>query len=162
RRRRLRPRTFASAEGRWPGGPQRPALDRAASEDTGLSPPPCRRRPAGARRSPSARRLRAFRLHSGSGSGCDRATRSGRSGNARCPRPGTRAGAVQLTERDVVAAVRRLENAGIDYWIEGGWGVDALLSEQTRPHDDLDLGVRMEDIDRICPTFAEFACDDAE
>ena len=58
--------------------------------------------------------------------------------------------------------MRRLRVAGIDFWIEGGWGVDALLGEQTRSHDDLDLGVRMEDVGRICETFSEFGRDDAE
>lgn len=67
-----------------------------------------------------------------------------------------------MTAEDVVAVVRQLEDAGIDYWIEGGWGVDALLGEQTRPHDDLDLGVRMQDVERICATFAEFERDDTE
>lgn len=47
-------------------------------------------------------------------------------------------------------------------WVEGGWGVDALLGEQTRAHDDLDLGVRIEDADRICETLAEFERSDDE
>lgn len=29
----------------------------------------------------------------------------------------------------------------IRYWLDGGWGVDCLLEEQTRPHSDLDLVV---------------------
>ena len=32
-----------------------------------------------------------------------------------------------------------LEKAGVRAWLAGGWGVDALLGEQTRPHQDLDL-----------------------
>jgi lincosamide nucleotidyltransferase A/C/D/E len=32
-----------------------------------------------------------------------------------------------------------LEEAGVRAWLVGGWGVDALLGEQTRPHKDLDL-----------------------
>lgn len=47
-------------------------------------------------------------------------------------------------------------------WIEGGWGVDALLEEETRAHDDLDLGVRLEDVDRICAVLEEFVRSDAE
>lgn len=47
-------------------------------------------------------------------------------------------------------------------WIEGGWGVDALLGEQTRPHDDLDLGVRHEDVNRICEVLGEFDRTDQE
>jgi lincosamide nucleotidyltransferase A/C/D/E len=34
-------------------------------------------------------------------------------------------------------------------WIDGGWGVDALLEEQTREHDDLDLVVELADVPRL-------------
>jgi lincosamide nucleotidyltransferase A/C/D/E len=36
-----------------------------------------------------------------------------------------------------------LRSAGVDAWVDGGWGVDALLRRQTRPHADLDLVVPM-------------------
>lgn len=42
-----------------------------------------------------------------------------------------------------------LEALGIQLWLDGGWAVDALLGEQTRPHDDLDLVSRLEDSARI-------------
>jgi len=32
-----------------------------------------------------------------------------------------------------------LERSGMVTWLDGGWGVDALLERQTRAHDDLDL-----------------------
>ena len=41
----------------------------------------------------------------------------------------------------VVAALDWLENHGITTWVDGGWGVDAPVGEQTRKHDDLDLVV---------------------
>ena len=31
------------------------------------------------------------------------------------------------------------EELGVKVWIDGGWGVDALVGEPTRPHDDLDI-----------------------
>ena len=31
------------------------------------------------------------------------------------------------------------DELGIDVWIDGGWGVDALLGECTRDHQDLDI-----------------------
>lgn len=34
---------------------------------------------------------------------------------------------------------------GVEVWIDGGWGVDALLGEQTRPHSDLDIVVQQKD-----------------
>jgi hypothetical protein len=39
----------------------------------------------------------------------------------------------------VVALVDLLERRGVDVWLDGGWGVDALLGYQDREHDDLDV-----------------------
>jgi lincosamide nucleotidyltransferase A/C/D/E len=39
-----------------------------------------------------------------------------------------------------------LSEIGIGYWVVGGWGVDALLGEQTRAHHDLDLLVDARDL----------------
>jgi lincosamide nucleotidyltransferase A/C/D/E len=39
------------------------------------------------------------------------------------------------------AVVDALEAAGVPYRLIGGWGVDALLGRQTRPHLDLDVVV---------------------
>jgi lincosamide nucleotidyltransferase A/C/D/E len=47
---------------------------------------------------------------------------------------------------EVMAALR---GGGIDAWIAGGWAVDALVAEQTRPHRDLDLAVRLEELDAV-------------
>jgi lincosamide nucleotidyltransferase A/C/D/E len=61
-----------------------------------------------------------------------------------------------VTERDVLEALQRLDAAGIDWWIDGGWGVDALLRERRRDHDDLDLAIPLGDIDRLAGVFPEF------
>jgi lincosamide nucleotidyltransferase A/C/D/E len=34
--------------------------------------------------------------------------------------------------------------AGADPWVDGGWGIDALLEEQTRAHRDLDIVIACE------------------
>ncbi len=39
-----------------------------------------------------------------------------------------------------------LAEQGVSLWVGGGWGVDALLGEPTRPHKDLDIFVRLEDL----------------
>lgn len=39
--------------------------------------------------------------------------------------------------------------ADIAVWLDGGWGVDALLGTQHRVHDDADLVVRLEDVERL-------------
>uniref|UniRef100_UPI003F87D29B nucleotidyltransferase domain-containing protein n=1 Tax=Actinosynnema sp. TaxID=1872144 RepID=UPI003F87D29B len=42
---------------------------------------------------------------------------------------------------DVLAVLDLAEAAGARLWIDGGWGVDALLGERTRRHGDLDVVV---------------------
>jgi lincosamide nucleotidyltransferase A/C/D/E len=37
----------------------------------------------------------------------------------------------------------------IRVWITGGWGIDALLGVQTRPHKDLDVIIRLDDAVRM-------------
>jgi lincosamide nucleotidyltransferase A/C/D/E len=37
----------------------------------------------------------------------------------------------------------------IEVWLDGGWGVDALLERETRGHDDLDLVAELRHSDRI-------------
>jgi lincosamide nucleotidyltransferase A/C/D/E len=49
-----------------------------------------------------------------------------------------------MTAADVVAVLDRLADAGVEAWVEGGWGIDALAGEETRPHEDLDLVLPVE------------------
>ena len=60
-----------------------------------------------------------------------------------------------MTETDVIEVVGRLERAGLNYWLDGGWGVDATLGEQTRPHDDLDMVVELAALDEIIELLGE-------
>lgn len=47
-----------------------------------------------------------------------------------------------MTAEDVWEILDWLEEAGIDeVTVDGGWGVDALLGRQTRPHADLDIAL---------------------
>jgi lincosamide nucleotidyltransferase A/C/D/E len=34
-------------------------------------------------------------------------------------------------------------------WLDGGWAVDAVLGEQTRPHRDVDVILRVSDLDKL-------------
>ncbi len=45
---------------------------------------------------------------------------------------------------EVMAVLTDLRGASCDFWVAGGWGVDALVGQQTRPHRDLDLAVDAE------------------
>jgi lincosamide nucleotidyltransferase A/C/D/E len=38
--------------------------------------------------------------------------------------------------------IRLLEGHGLEVYVDGGWAVDALLGEQTRVHEDLDIAIR--------------------
>ena len=54
-----------------------------------------------------------------------------------------------MTAADVISLYTELENLKITVWVDGGWGVDALLGEQTRPHQDLDIAVQEGDVPRL-------------
>jgi lincosamide nucleotidyltransferase A/C/D/E len=47
---------------------------------------------------------------------------------------------------DVHDILQALEAVGADPRLSGGWGIDALVGDQTRPHRDVDLAVRAEAI----------------
>lgn len=53
--------------------------------------------------------------------------------------------------------IDRIRGANVEFWVEGGWGIDALLGEETRVHDDLDLGVRREHVAGLCASLPDFA-----
>jgi uncharacterized protein len=42
-----------------------------------------------------------------------------------------------------------LEDAGISYWVFGGWAVDFYAGSITRAHDDVDVAVWLDDLPRI-------------
>ena len=50
---------------------------------------------------------------------------------------------------DVISIYKRLLTNGFQVWMTGGWGIDALLGEQTRPHKDLDLIILLDDVVRM-------------
>jgi lincosamide nucleotidyltransferase A/C/D/E len=51
--------------------------------------------------------------------------------------------------QDAVTLCQLLERCHIQFWVMGGWGVDALLRRETRPHKDLDVLLLAGDL----PTF---------
>jgi lincosamide nucleotidyltransferase A/C/D/E len=52
-------------------------------------------------------------------------------------------------ESDVVLLQRLLTERRLEWCIVGGWGVDAILGVETRPHKDLDVLVRVDHLTRI-------------
>ncbi len=54
-----------------------------------------------------------------------------------------------MSAAEVIWMRSALRRDDITAWIDGGWGVDALLGVQTREHDDLDLVVDTEAVATI-------------
>jgi lincosamide nucleotidyltransferase A/C/D/E len=54
-----------------------------------------------------------------------------------------------LSAEDAAALCRQLEEHRIHFWVMGGWGVDALLHRETRPHKDLDILVLLSDLPKL-------------
>lgn len=52
----------------------------------------------------------------------------------------------EMTSQAVLDLYKELEKRGIQIWVDGGWGVDALLEEQTRPHKDLDIAIEEQNL----------------
>ena len=51
---------------------------------------------------------------------------------------------------DVVVELMQLfDQQGIEVVVDGGWGVDALLGEQTRSHGDLDIALQHKDVPKL-------------
>jgi len=54
-----------------------------------------------------------------------------------------------MSAADVIDVASTLLAAGVSFWLDGGWGVDALLGEETRRHDDLDIVIRLDDSESV-------------
>jgi len=67
-----------------------------------------------------------------------------------------------MTAGDVVGLTVAVRQRRADWCICGGWGVDALLGRQTRPHEDLDVLVEREDLPSILLLLGEAGYGDAQ
>jgi lincosamide nucleotidyltransferase A/C/D/E len=50
-------------------------------------------------------------------------------------------GTAGTTLAEVLTVLEAVRSVGCRFWLEGGWGVDALVGHQTRVHRDLDLDI---------------------
>lgn len=54
-----------------------------------------------------------------------------------------------MEAKGAIDLVQLLEHEGIDVWLVGGWGVEALLGEQTRPHEDVDIVIEEKNVPKL-------------
>ena len=52
----------------------------------------------------------------------------------------------EMTQTALVELLRLFESDAIPVWLDGGWGVDALLQSQTRTHKDVDIVLSVADV----------------
>lgn len=52
---------------------------------------------------------------------------------------------ITVRASDVLEVLEALKAAGVEAWLAGGWGSDALVGAQTRKHGDLDLVCSLSD-----------------
>jgi lincosamide nucleotidyltransferase A/C/D/E len=54
-----------------------------------------------------------------------------------------------MQETQVISLYLDMESHGIELWLIGGWGIDALVGRQTREHHDLDVLVEVTSLERF-------------
>ena len=67
-----------------------------------------------------------------------------------------------MNASEVVRLSGELDALGVRIWLDGGWGVDALLGYQSRAHDDVDVVVQESDLARLRDYLEENGYRDAE
>lgn len=55
---------------------------------------------------------------------------------------------------EVVRILDVLEGQGLRVWLDGGWGVDALVGRQTRKHEDLDIAIVLAEASAVIASLA--------
>jgi lincosamide nucleotidyltransferase A/C/D/E len=63
--------------------------------------------------------------------------------------------AQEFSLEDLISYLDLFEELELDIWIDGGWGVDALIGEQTRSHEDLDFLIEKASSDRLVSAIRE-------
>lgn len=68
----------------------------------------------------------------------------------------------EVTAPDLCRYLDLFEELGITVWLGGGWGVDALLGEQTRRHADLDIVLSKEAAEKLREALFNLGFEDVE
>jgi lincosamide nucleotidyltransferase A/C/D/E len=59
-----------------------------------------------------------------------------------------------MAAADVIEVLDRLDSSAVRFWLDGGWGIDALLGRVTRRHEDLDVVVARDDLAAVRAALA--------
>lgn len=60
-----------------------------------------------------------------------------------------------MQAQDVLELYAMLQERGVQIWLDGGWGIDALVERQTRPHKDLDAFVAFSDLPALTAALSQ-------
>ena len=60
-----------------------------------------------------------------------------------------------INEKDAVEIIRFARENEVPIWLDGGWGVDALMEKQTRAHNDIDIFVEQINRDKFIGILEE-------
>jgi lincosamide nucleotidyltransferase A/C/D/E len=55
----------------------------------------------------------------------------------------------EMDIQEVVDLLQLFDHDHIIVFVDGGWGVDALLERRTRPHNDLDIALPHKDVPKL-------------
>ena len=58
-----------------------------------------------------------------------------------------------MTASQVLQILQTLKDVQARVWLAGGWGIDALIGEQTRKHNDVDIAFNVQDEEKIINAF---------
>jgi lincosamide nucleotidyltransferase A/C/D/E len=59
-----------------------------------------------------------------------------------------------VSAEDAVEILDLLSINKIPIWLTGGWGIDALLGNETRTHNDLDVILKLDDVAKMCSVMS--------
>lgn len=51
----------------------------------------------------------------------------------------------QITYADLLTVAQLMQNFPAPWYVSGGWGIDALVGQATRAHEDLEIGIARQD-----------------
>ncbi len=60
------------------------------------------------------------------------------------------------TKENLFTVLDLMESLEIRYWLDGGWGVDALVGYQTRNHRDIDINFDAKDTAKLLEMLVNF------